>query len=217
MAAIRSGVAISPAPAAADWQAIRELCCRTGNAGDPIEASRGPFFAELWIGPYQTILPAWTYVADVDGRVVGYLTGCPDTRAFRRRLLLATLPLLLRVASGRYPWNGDTRRFVHRFLGLERGPEARVRRTLPRSLWATHPAHLHMNVEAVARNQGIGGALLERYAADLRRAGVAGVHLLCGEAARGFYARHGFDELTALEVRPGVRVYALGLRLTERR
>ena len=72
------------ARSAEDWADVRSLCCRTGNGGDPIDRKRWPLFAELWIGPYQRLVPDWTYVAEVDGRVVGYLTGCPDTAALRR-------------------------------------------------------------------------------------------------------------------------------------
>jgi len=79
-----ASVLVRAAKSPADWQAVRSLCCRTGNGGDPIDPTRWPLFAELWIGPYQRLVPEWTYVAEMDGRMVGYLTGCPDTAAFRR-------------------------------------------------------------------------------------------------------------------------------------
>jgi GNAT superfamily N-acetyltransferase len=206
--------AVRSAASAADWAAVRELCCRTGDAGDPIEPSRWPLFAELWIGPYQRIAPAWTYVAERDGRIVGYLTGCPDTAAFRRtRRRRTMLPLLVRIACGRYPWNADARRFVRLVLRLDRGPEHRLRGTLGVPLAHAYPAHLHMNVDAAHRRQGVGGALIERYAADLRAAGVPGIHLFCGSHARPFYLRHGFRDVGALEVRPERWVHALGRRL----
>jgi GNAT superfamily N-acetyltransferase len=210
-------VCIRTAAMPADWTAVRELCCRTADAGNPIDRSRWPLFAELWIGPYQGLAPRWTYVAEADGRVVAYLTGCPDTAAFRRgRRARMTLPLLLRLAGHRYPWNVDARRFVRLALRLERGAEARLAATLPVSLGREYPAHLHMNVEAEYRRRGIGGALIERYAADLRAAAVPGVHLFCGPDARRFYLRHGFTDLGALEARPGRWVHALGRRVTGR-
>src|SRR6185312_12630729 len=116
-------VAKSPA----DWQAVRNLCCRTGNGGDPIDPARWPLFAELWVGPYQRLAPEWTYVAEMDGRVVGYLTGCPDTAAFRRaRRFRVTLPLLVAIACRRFPWNADARRAVRMALRLDRGLESRL-------------------------------------------------------------------------------------------
>lgn len=84
-----------------DWRAIHELCGRTGAGGECIERSRWPFFGELWVGPYRRLAPDWAYVAEQAGAIVGYLTGCRDTPAFRRALGLAvTLPLLVRVAEG---------------------------------------------------------------------------------------------------------------------
>lgn len=196
-----------------DWPAIRALCCRTGAGGDPIEADRWPFFAERWVGPYQRLLPSWTYVGDAGGEVVGYLTGCPHTAAFRRRrAVLHTLPLLLGVLAGRYGQSRDARRFVRRVLARERDAEEALRRR-PGNLEAEYPAHLHVNVDAHARGRGLGRALVERFVSDLSPRGVRGIHLYCGTGAVGFYARCGFEELEALEVRPGVRVHALGRRL----
>ena len=86
-----------------DWRQIREICGLTADAGRPIEEFRRPFFAEYWVGPYQRLLPEWTLVARRGGRVVGYLTGCPDTASFlARRQILCRLPLLAGVLAGRY-------------------------------------------------------------------------------------------------------------------
>jgi GNAT superfamily N-acetyltransferase len=199
----------------ADWRAVRELCCRTGNSGDPIEASRWPFFADLWIGPYQRLTPEWTYVVDTGREVVGYLTGCPDTAAFKRSSVHAvTLPLLLHVLRGAYGWNGDTRRFVRQTLGFRTGPERRLLKTLRLNLYREYPAHLHMNIEARFRGRGLGRDLVERYLEDLRTARVRGAHLFCGSAPREFYTRLGFHELGRLELPSGIVVHALAQPLT---
>ena len=209
-----AGVQIRHSGSAEDWQAIRELCCLTGRQGNPIERERWPLFAELWVGPYQRLRPDWSYVAEARGRVVGYLTGCPDSARFRRARAVAwAIPLLLRMAIGRYPRSADARRFAGQSLGLVAEPERRLRRTLPARVDRDYPAHLHMNVDAEARGKGVGRALLERYAADLAARGVPGLQLVCGVAARPFYQRLGFLDLGALEFRPGVRIFALGRRV----
>jgi GNAT superfamily N-acetyltransferase len=197
-----------------DWSAVRSLCCRTGNGGDPIDPARWPLFAELWIGPYQRLVPEWTYVAEADGQVVGYLTGCPDTAAFRRAQRFRVTPrVLVAIACHRYAWNADARRTVELALRLRRGTESQLAAGLPTGLTRAYPAHLHMNVEAEYRRQGIGAALIGRYTQDLDAGGVPGVHLFCGAAPRRFYARHGFTDLAAREVGPGRWVYNLGRRL----
>ena len=199
---------------AADWQAVRTLCCQTGNGGSPIERVRWPLFADLWIGPYQRLIPKWTYVAADESRIVGYLTGCPDTAAFRRaRRFRVTLPLLVKIASGRYGWTSDARRTVRLALRLGQGVESRLAPRLPAGFAHTHPAHLHMNVDAGYRRRGVGALLIERYTRDLGEAGVPGVHLFCGAEPRPFYARNGFTDLAALELASGLAVYVMGRRL----
>jgi GNAT superfamily N-acetyltransferase len=216
MTAVPDGpVAVRVARTVADWQAIRTLCCQTGNGGNPIDSARWPLFGDLWIGPYERLMPEWTYVAETDGRIVGYLTGCPDTAAFRRaRRFRVTLPLLIGIAFGRYGWTSDARRTVRLALRLGRGVESRLAPTLPAGFGHTFPAHLHMNVDAGHRRRGIGAVLIERYARNLGQAGVPGVHLFCGAEPRPFYARNGFTDVAALELGPGRSVHVMGRRLT---
>jgi GNAT superfamily N-acetyltransferase len=198
----------------AEWQAVRELCCLTGDAGRPIALARWPLFAALWIGPYERLAPAWTYVGEIEGRIVGYLTGCPDTLAFERaRLLRVTLPALAGIATGRYRWTTDARALVRLALGRRRRVETRLASRLPTGFLDRYPAHLHMNVAAQWRSHGIGRALVGRYTQDLEAAGVAGVHLFCGPPPLGFYLREGFVELGRMDAAPGRPVHALGRRL----
>ncbi|MBU1211389.1 MAG: GNAT family N-acetyltransferase [Alphaproteobacteria bacterium] len=59
---------------------------------------------------------------------------------------------------------------------------------------AKYPAHFHVNVAEGARSGGIGSRLIATFIADLRRAGVGGVHLVTGHNSRNipFYLRNGF-------------------------
>lgn len=58
------------------------------------------------------------------------------------------------------------------------------------------PAHLHVNLAAPFRNRGIGARLIDAFAADVATAGLCGLHVVTGAAARnvGFYTRLGFSE-----------------------
>jgi GNAT superfamily N-acetyltransferase len=62
---------------------------------------------------------------------------------------------------------------------------------------AEYPAHLHVNLAPAYRNQGIGGRLIEAFAADAARAKAPGLHVITGLSARNvaFYQRHGLVEL----------------------
>jgi GNAT superfamily N-acetyltransferase len=197
----------------ASWTAIRELCCRTGNNGDPIAPERWEFFSRIWIEPYETILPEWTYVAESGVSIVGYLTGCPDSQVFyRRKLWRVTVPLLMAIAAGRYRRTPGVREFVKRALGLQKSAERRFTPALRRTIKGVYPAHLHMNIAAGYRHRGIGRLLIESYFADLRRRGVSGVHLFCGADPVDFYRRLGFQTLESTELN-GFVTFALGARL----
>ena len=197
----------------ASWAAVRELCCRTGNNGAPIAAARWDLFARIWVEPYEKLLPQWTYVAESGGAIVGYLTGCPDSARFHRmKWWRATLPLALAIAGGRYRHTAGAREFLKRAIGLGRTPEGCLSREAGRAIAHDYPAHLHINMAADQRRQGAGRRLVESYFADLRRSGVAGVHLFCGPDPVEFYRRLGFQKLEEIKLN-GTVTFALGARL----
>ena len=116
-----------------DWTAIAGICADTGRQGSPVDDDEREAFAEHWIGPYRELRPDWTWVAVAGKKVVGYLTGCPDTLSFEkeRRRVFTPRP--------------DSREFFPLPIRLK--------------LWTEHPAHAHMNVASDYRGFGTGGAL----------------------------------------------------------
>lgn len=58
------------------------------------------------------------------------------------------------------------------------------------------PAHLHVNCRSDRQGRGIGARLVDRFAAECREEGLAGVHIVTAPTARnvGFYQRTGFTE-----------------------
>ena len=58
------------------------------------------------------------------------------------------------------------------------------------------PAHLHINVAAALRGQGVGSRLIEAFTGEARAAGARAIHVMTGAGMRnvGFYAREGFVE-----------------------
>ena len=65
-----------------------------------------------------------------------------------------------------------------------------------KDLTRCYPAHLHVNLRAIARNAGLGSALVAGFVAEAEAAGVPGVHVVTGRGARNiaFYNRNGFLE-----------------------
>ena len=78
----------------------------------------------------------------------------------------------------------------------------------------TYPAHLHINVAAEARSQGVGAALIEAFAAQCAAANAPGLHLVTNEGARNvrFYQQNGFKVL-ATTLSHGTPVVFMGRKL----
>lgn len=171
-----------------DWAQVAGICADTGRAGEPVGAAEREAFAERWIGPYREFRPDWTWVAVAGDKVVGYLTGCPDTPAFEAALQR-------RVETDRFPT--DLEAAFPRYMARSHFPPA-----IRLKLWTEHPAHLHLNVAAGHRGLGTGAALISAYFAQLRKAGVSSVHLICGPSSVPFWERMAFRVEAVVEVAP---------------
>ena len=205
----------------ADREAVHRIAGDTAFFGQPIEAylDDRQHFLDLFVAYYTDYEPDYAWVAEAGGQVVGYLTGCPDTARHRRLLLHPILPrLLLHFLAGRYRVGRRTWRYIGR-LAL-----AALRGEFPPADHAACPAHLHINVAAGWRGQGLGKQLMAEYLAQLRAEGVPGVYLettTLNRAAVRLYRSLGFELLDARCTRlwegliaEPVENLVFGLRLT---
>lgn len=73
---------------------------------------------------------------------------------------------------------------------------------------ARYPAHLHINVDACVRGQGIGARLIHRFAGHASAQHSQGMHIVTGDGMRnvGFYAQLGFREVARVARNGGVVV-----------
>jgi len=71
---------------AADWEAVRDICFRTGFMGESAESfwRHKESWADLWTSYYTDQEAESLYVATMDDSVVGYLSGCMNTAAAPR-------------------------------------------------------------------------------------------------------------------------------------
>jgi GNAT superfamily N-acetyltransferase len=78
-----------------------------------------------------------------------------------------------------------------------------------RELCRRYPAHLHINLAPRFRDRGIGARLIAAFAAHAAAAGVPGLHVVTGRAARNvrFYARCGLAEAGATRWNGGEVVF----------
>lgn len=170
-----------------DRDAVADVSFATGYFG----RSAGRFFpdrtlfADLWIAPYFDGHGCCMFVAEAEGKVVGYIVGSCDTRAYQRHMARRSVRLAGRWLRGRYSALGRSVRFL---LRSARYPG-------PAAPWRDYPAHLHINLLPEARGRRLGRALLEAYVTCLQERGVRGVQLSTtveNEAALGLYRSCGF-------------------------
>jgi len=175
-----------------DRAAVWALAADTAFFGDPVEAylDDRALFCAAFVAYYTDYEPERLWVAEIDGGVVGYVTGCGDSRRqaqiFRSQILPSVLWGVLR---GRYRVGRKTIRLARR-MACEWLHQGRIDVSSD-----AFPGHLHINVTAGARGRGIGRALLERSLAQFWQTGVRGVHLSTSDrhvAACHLYEAVGF-------------------------
>ena len=178
-----------------------DLAADTAFFGDPVESflDDRALFCAAFVAYYTDYEPEHLWVAEIGETVVGYVTGCGDSRRQARILRSRILPAVLwGVLRRRYRVGIQTLRFALRMAreGLGHGrPDVSLDR---------YPGHLHINVRAGARGNGIGRALLERSLAQFWSTGVPGVHLSTTDhnaAACHLYESVGFRLLHAWPTR----------------
>ena len=148
-------------------------------------------------------------------------SGAAERAAFRERWL--SRYLLVDAAHAFLAVDGATRDIVGYVIGtiddlarLARFADLASARAFAAAS-ALYPAHLHINVDAAARNLGAGARLIEAFASHAAAHGAAGMHVVTGAASRNvrFYRRCGFDEVARLPSGGGDKVFlARGFQAT---
>lgn len=173
-----------------DRDAVRRIALETSGAAsfpDP------ELLVDQLTRYYTDCEPGSLWVAELDARVVGYLSGCLITWNFLRWLKFQQRPrVLLRLL---------TRHAFHPFMWRWAASRVKTLRAggAHQPAWVErHPAHLHMNLTERARGQKIGSALVEKFLDQARGMGLRGVHLPTkadNADAQRFFSRHGFKPI----------------------
>jgi ribosomal protein S18 acetylase RimI-like enzyme len=183
-----------------DREAVRRLCCDTGDIGSPADSffPDRELFSDMITSYYTDREPESLWIAEKQGRVVGYLTGCMDDRRAAWVSALSVFPKAVWGAVRRgtvvKPW---FLRLVlaNLFLHREKTQTSAARR-----------GHVHINLAPEARGAGAGRALWEAFLSAASKAGVAeiGAAVRADNAGgRRFFEAMGF---TPLRTRVGYRV-----------
>jgi ribosomal protein S18 acetylase RimI-like enzyme len=175
-----------------DRNSVLRISADTAVFGEPVEAilEDRRVFCDAFTTYYTDYEPEYAWVACVDERVVGYLTGCPNTIIQRRRWLILVLPkVLMNFVLGRYHVGKKTWSYVRSMA------HSYLRKEFPHVNYQDYPAHLHINVENTSRGKGLGRGLMEAYLEQLKSSGIPGVFLettSLNEAACRLYESTGF-------------------------
>lgn len=174
-----------------DRPAVRRISYETSFLGRPEVFQIDPeTVADVLTAYYTDLEPESTFVACVDGEVVGYLTGTLDAVRMNRRMAWREIPVLAARALVRGAFfRRSSWRLLGRFLRSWRRGEFHTSDFL-----RDYPAGLHINLSEGARGSGLGAGLIQQFCAYASGRGVKGVH--CGtmsEEARAFFEKQGFQ------------------------
>lgn len=178
-----------------DEPALSEICLKTAAAGADATGifADDDLWGEVFVLPYVARHPDLAFVVESDdGRVVGYIVGTDDTRAFEDWFHDEWWPRF----SERWP-NPDRPAEV---LTRQDGTVAYAygRRAGAEPFGDTYPAHLHIDLLPELQGQGVGRRLIDTLIAALRARGVSGLHLAAdvrNTSAAAFYERIGFTRI----------------------
>jgi len=183
----------------ADRQSVFRIGGDTAFFGALIEAymeDRNSFL-DAFYAYYTDLEPEHTWVACADGKVVGFLAGCVNTRVHNRKILRVIIPRMAgNLLRGKYHF-GKLSMFY--FWGLLGGLLHREFTQVDLDIF---PAHLHINVDSDWRRNKLGLRLMKAYLGQLRELGVSGVYLdttSLNEVACRLYEKIGFR---LLDTRP---------------
>ncbi len=177
----------------ADRGAVREISYVTsleGRAHDFLDAREA--VADALTIYFTDCVPGSCFVAEDNGKVVGYLLGADDVKMMEKVTAWNILPRILRdtVARGIIFRKKNLLFLWNYCLGFCRGEFIRAR------FDREFPATFHLNITEGFRGQGVGTGLVERNLALLRSKGIRGVHIgTMSEQAKDLFVKLGFKVL----------------------
>jgi len=190
----------------ADHDALVDLFARAGADSPSGELWRHlPSEQMVYLDPYTEHCPDTLFLAEVDGALVGYLTGCPDSALLPGEDELLTQAItrhkvMLRPRSMPF----FARSLIDMATAKLRGRESASGEVAdPR--W---PAHLHINLAPEARGTGVAMDLMRAWQDWLANAQSPGCYLQTlveNTRATRFFEKCGFVTHGSTPLVPGVR------------
>jgi ribosomal protein S18 acetylase RimI-like enzyme len=175
-----------------DLPDLLRVCLETGDSGkDATHLHKLPeLVGDIYVAPYVMHEPDFAYALLSDKRVVGYLLGVLDTRAFENILVDDYWPLTKAKYQQFKTEITDSDRELLKDLDKQGFSDE--------SLIAKYPSHLHIDIVEAHQGAGYGKSMIAFLLDELKAAGSTGVHLhmsASNDRARGFYKKFGFVEI----------------------
>jgi len=176
----------------ADREAVREVSWNTADKGRTVDLyfHDHEAVADFLTRYYTDWEPQSLWVAECDGVVVGYLTGCLNTPQCDRVIARKVVPAALIGAIRRGAlWRAETYRLLVAFA------KTALAGGRPKADLEKYPAHLHINLRQGFRGRGLGRQLMESFRRQVLEQGLRGIHLVAwGENREGrrFFEAMGF-------------------------
>lgn len=177
-----------------DRSTLRNISWQTAFMGKPanIFFDDKEIFADFLTLYFSDYEPQSSFVAEVDGRVIGYLIGTKNIRQLNRVFQFRILPrLIVKALITAKVFKKKNIVFLFNCLASFIKGEFRMP-----DFSKDYPAILHINIEENFRNAGIGSRLIAVYLDHLIKEGIRGVYLTTmSEKAKEFFTKQGFNLL----------------------
>ena len=178
-----------------DRPRVRQIAYDTAFMGDPAEIffSGTEFIADFLTLYFTDYEPESCFVAEKDGKIIGYLTGSKNEKRMNNIFLFKIIPkLFFRYLFSKAFFKKKNLMFIlANFNSFIKG-ELQA----PDSIKEDYPALLHINIDKDYRTLGIGRMLVESYIDYLKSKKVQGLHLTTqSENSFKFFEKLGFIPL----------------------
>ncbi|MBN2482977.1 MAG: hypothetical protein JXD21_02085 [Candidatus Omnitrophica bacterium] len=169
-----------------DRQALRTLCCDTAYFGEPCEVffPDREFLADLIMEYYIRYEPQHTWVAQVQGEVVAYLSAGFDETRYSRKMLFNIVPgSLFRALLRGKLWDRRIWELIKYNLRALLSGET----NLAKGTHNEFPVHIHQNTKLGFRGKGIGKQLLYEFLKEVKNKKARGVRFRALRQEPGFF------------------------------
>ncbi|TFK43409.1 acyl-CoA N-acyltransferase [Crucibulum laeve] len=176
-----------------DAPALSRICLLTADAGVSAEVlhDHKELPGLVYAVPYVNLPTTWGFVLDdkSKNKVVGYILGSVDTRAYEQHAAQDWWPPLVEKYSSVTPTKPADDRYINLLKNMHVAPDSNI---------AFSPAHMHIDILEDYQGRGWGRKLITTAIDHLKERGLQGVWLGLdprNENARKFYERLGFEQI----------------------